>query len=430
MVLRRIMAQQKTDLQIAVDAIDGKAQYYETLYSYLDGAPELKYSTARLSRAFAKSFVYFAQNWAGVIINAVLDRLVLKGFDIGDNALNTKMDEVFTKLNLNLEAQDVHEACQVTGEGFLIVDKLDTGVDVYFNDPRMCEVFYDADRPKIKAFAAKKWLGSDGVIRVNLYYPDRTEKYAGEKTKNMSLLEKVTNDTGVIPVFHFRNSRRVMKGELDPSTLSELDAINKLFSDLMVAAEFEAFKTKVIISQVDPGDLQLGADMKIHIPARETSDGEDTKILEIGGGDLERFIKPINEIANALSAQTRTPKHFFVSQSDAGLSGEALLTMEAPLVKKVQKKQEAYAPEWQAAMAYILKLMGTEVNASELSPVWQPVQSELPLTSAQIFKTEKEAGIPTINSARRMGFDETAIAQLEDDMNTNNNNSGQVVPTA
>lgn len=406
-----------SDLKVAVDAINNKGSAIDTLYSYYDGNPKLKYSQERLRRAFDSSSVYFSQNWASVIVNSVLDRLVLKGFDASNDLLNAKMDDIFTRLNMNLEAQDVHESLQVTGEAFIMVDNTSDGIDVYFNDPRMCEMFYNADRPKIKSYAAKKWLSSDGKWHVNLYYTDRTEKYIsnrGNTPASFSLEEVVPNETGVIPMFHFKNSNRAIKGELDASTISMLDAINQIFSNMMASSEFDTYPIRIFISQQDPGDMEIGPDMKMWMSLNE-SGGEDTKVIELGGRDLKRFYDAINEIANALAVQTRTPKHYFLQTTQAP-SGESLLVMESSLVKKVQKKQEIYSPEWQSVMSYILQLTGTMVDAFDLSPVWEPIGTSMPLTNAQIMKTEKEAGIPVINSARRLGFDETDIYQLEEDI--------------
>jgi hypothetical protein len=420
-----------SDLKLALAAINNKTTDYDILYGYYDGEPSLKYSTERLQRAFDSSFVYFAQNWASVIINAVLDRLVLKGFDLQEDSLNSRVDDLYTKLNLNLEAQDVHEALQVTGEAFLFVDQIDGEIDVYFNDPRMCEMFYNPDRPKIKSYAAKKWLASDGLYHLNLYYPDRTEKYtskSGSTPASFTLVETTPNETGVIPVFHFKNSRRIIKGELDSSALSELDAINKLFSDLMVAAEFETFKTKIFISQVDPGEVNIGPDMKMWIPARE-SEGENTQVIELGGADLERFLKPINEIATSLAIQTRTPRHYFMN-TGSNVSGEALIVEESALVKKVIKKQEAYSPEWQAIISYILSLQGIEVEPSVIVPVWDNVESKQPLTEAMVIKTEHDAGIPVVNSFRRRGAGEDEIAQLEEDIKQDDSRKQETLATS
>lgn len=408
---------QNADLKAAFKEITEKAADYETLYSYYDGEPALKYTIELLKDVFDKSFVYFAQNWAAVIINAVLDRLVLKGFDANDDAINTKLDNLFTEKNLNLDAKDIHEALQVVGEAFLIVDKLDDGIDVYFNNPGMCAMFYDADRPKVKSYAAKKWLGSDGLHHLNLYYPDRTEKYTsqgGQTAGSFELVSTTPNDTKIIPVFHFKNSKRIIKGELDPSVISMLDGINQLFANMMAASQFDTYRTLIFFTKQNPGALPLSPGMVIHVPPNE-GEGQAASVQELEGGDLENFTKPITEIANSLAVQTRTPKHYFFEQTQAP-SGESLLVMESGLVKKVESKQEAYAPEWQAFASYVLLLQGTTVKASDIQLVWEPAESRQPLMDAQILKTNKEAGIPIVTSARRQGWDETDVTQLETDI--------------
>lgn len=408
---------QKSDLALAFEEITNKTSDYDVLYSYFDGNPELKYSLDLLKDVFDKNFVYFAQNWAAVIINAVLDRLVLKGFDAQNDTVNSKLDELFTKKNLNLDAQDVHEALQVVGEAFLIVDQTEEGVDVYFNDPRMCTMFYNPDRPKVKAYAAKKWLGNDALYHINLYYPNRTEKYTsqgGQTANSFTLVSTTPNETGVIPVFHFKNSRRIIKGELDPSIVSVLDGINQLFANMMAASQFETYRTLVFFTKQNPGAIPLAAGVVIHVPPNE-GEGQNASVQELEGGSLENFTKPLMDLANALAVQTRTPKHYFFGQTQAP-SGESLLVMESGLVKKVESKQEAYAPEWQAFAAYVLQLQGTTVDASDIQLVWEPAESQQPLMDAQVLKTNKEAGIPVITSARRQGWDEADIAQLEQDM--------------
>jgi hypothetical protein len=278
-------------------------------------------------------------------------------------------------------------------------------------------MFYNPDRPKVKSFAAKQWVGDDDKTYLNLYYPDRTERYVSDSGKtddSFSLIEVVPNEDEIIPVFHFREARRVIKGELDPATVSILDAINKLFSDLMVAAEFEAFKTKVIISQVDPGDIKLGPDMKLWLPARE-SEGEDTKIVELGGSTLENFLKPIQDLATTLAIHTNTPKHLFMNLG-ANISGEALIVEESALVKKVKSKQKAYNPVWKEFASYLLLLEGIKVDPNDITTVWDKVETVLPLSEAQVMQIERSAGIPITTIVRRAGWGEEEITQLESDL--------------
>ena len=49
--------------------------------------------------------------------------------------------------------------------------------------------------------------------------------------------------------------------------MSNQDAINKLLADMMVAAEFGAFRQRYIISQVDPGSLKNAPNPRASVAA-------------------------------------------------------------------------------------------------------------------------------------------------------------------
>jgi hypothetical protein len=396
------------DLERAYKTITEKRAGIDRLYGYYDGEAPLKWSTERLRQAFESRDVYFSENWLSVVVSALLDRLVLKGFSHDSEKENSALNTLFTEENMQLMAFDVHEAGLVTGESYVITEKDEEGeVSAYFNDPRLCHVFYKADKPKVKDYAAKLWLDeAEERWHLNLFYPDRIEAYSANKNvhtaKGFSLDSSEPNETGKIPVFHFRNNRR-NRGELGMSEISMQDAVNKLFSDMMVAAEFTAIKQRVIISQADPGDLKTFENW--FIP------DSDAKVQEIGGAELDNFLKAINDVAFALAAITKTPKHYFV-QSGGDPSGEALITMESGLIKKVTQRQENYAVTWTELMSYLLELNGMTVETSTITPVWGLAATEQPLTSAQIIQVETSAGVPLVVAAKRRGWAQDEIDQL------------------
>jgi hypothetical protein len=403
------------NLKQAFDTIRSKELPYTLKYAYFDGNAPLKYSTDRIRRAFDNLSTYFSENWCGVIINAVLDRLILKGFYVQDENVDKTLDELFHSNNLQLDAYDVHESALVTGESFIIVDIMDGKPQIYYNDPRYVTMVYDPSNPKLKLYAAKLWKESENMTRMDLYYPDKTEHYTSEKGRtsgSFTLESETPNPFGVIPVFHFRCFRRGYKSELDISTISLQDAINKLLSDMMVAAEFEAFKMRVFISQTDPGDLKIGPDKKLWLPANE-GEGQNTQVIELGGSDLQNFLRPMNELSTAMAIITRTPRHYFVD-AGAGLSGDALIAMESPLTKKVLQRQENFSVTWCELVSFLLQILGYGLyNPSEISTVWEPVASIQPVLAAQLTKTEVESGIPLKVSLKRQGWSAEEIAELD-----------------
>ncbi len=419
------------DLQLAFDTIKAKKPLYDELYKYYAGLQPLKYSTVNLQRVFRSINAYFSENWLSVIIDAVLDRLILKGFDVSNNtAAKNKLDELWRDYDLAIIAEDVHESVTITNEGFVIAMKIDDEeggeqTQVFYNDPRLCHVFYKADQPNEKRFAAKMWQNEEGYIRVTLYYKDeflhfksRAAKKPGQNVNSYKDLQPDSdtpnedNPFDIIPVFHWQTSRTTRKRDLGPSEISMQDAINKLFADMMISSDFNSMKQRVIISRADPGNMpnESGANWWLPQPV----DGNPTVVQELGGALLTGYTETIDKIATALAIISRTPKHYFFSQG-GDPSGEALIALEAPLNKKVKKRQGRYTPEWKALAQFMLELENITIEKSLISPLWEPAETIQPKTLAEITEIEVRSGVPLKTSKRRQGWSDAEMKQLEDD---------------
>jgi len=141
--------------------------------------------------------------------------------------------------------------------------------------------------------------------------------------------------------------------------------------------------------------------------------GQQTQVGEFSATDLRNYLDAIDNMAGSLSAITRIPKHYFTKQG-GDPSGEALITMEAPLVKKVADRIERFVPEWKAAASFMLRLSGMDVPAEQIEPVYDPAQSVLPRTMAEIRQLSVQAGIPLLVALKREGWSEQQLAELEE----------------
>lgn len=419
------------DLQIAFEAIKNKKALYDELYKYYSGHQPLRYSTDRLRKVFETLNVYFSENWLGVIIDAVLDRLMLKGFDVSNNTkAKDKLDELWRNFEIALIAEDVHESVSITNEGFVIAMKVDNDegeeeLEIFYNDPRLCHVFYQTDQPNKKRYAAKMWQDEDGFIRITLYYSDKFFHFKSKVAKKMgqgvSSVKEFIPDTDTpeevnpfetIPVFHWQTSRTTRKRDLGPSEISMQDAINKLFSDMMVSSEFNSFTQRVIISKADPGNMPNEPGSNWWIP--QPTEGNPTSVQELGNRALDGYLNGIDKIATALAIISRTPKHYFFSQG-GDPSGEALIALEAPLNKKVKKRQGRYSVEWKSLAQFLLQLEQIDIERNLILPLWEPAETSLPKTQAEITQLDTAAGVPLKTSKRRQGWSDSEIKQLESD---------------
>lgn len=413
-----------TDLERAYNALAAKGPRYDQLWQYYEGNQPLRYSTERLETVFRDINVRFSQNWCAAVVDAALDRLNLIRFDVAGNEVAEKrLNELWMRTELDLDENDAHTAALVCGEAFIVVwPDEDGGVQAYYHDPRLVHVFYEDSNPRRKRFAAKWWVNSeDGRRYLTLYYADRLEYYVSrgmsENVSSAASFEPAgegvaDNPFGVVPVFHLRRERRAIRSELD-NILTLQDAVNKLLADMMVAAEFGAFRQRYVISQVDPGRLRNSPNEIWAIPAGDGT-GQPTSVGEFGQTDLAGYLEAIDKLATAMAIITRTPR-FYLYQQGGDPSGEALIAMEAPLVRKVTQYVERFGATWRRVAAFLLQLDGITVDPMAITPVFEDVETVQPLTQSVIRQNAIGAGIPLVTALRQEGWTDAELEQLAAD---------------
>jgi hypothetical protein len=416
-------AEAMSDVAVAHAALEAKGPAYTILWQYYDGVQPLVYSTERLQSLFRTINGRFSENWCGAVVNAAVDRLNLTGFAVTDqDEATAQLGALFSATDLGLDSDDVHLAALVCGEAFVIAWPDDSGaVSAYYNDPRMVHAQYDADNPKHMSWAAKRWVTDDGTYRLTMYYSDRIEYYQTiAKADNVTdaaayrLAETpaATNPYGEIPVFHFRRATRAIRSELT-DVIPLQDAVNKLFADMMVSAEFGAFRQRYIISQADVSTLKNSPNEIWNIPAGDGT-GQQTQVGEFSQTELGSYLSAMDQLAMAIAIITRTPKHYMLAQG-GDPSGEALITMEAPLTRKVERYQEHFSATWKRAAAFMLRLSGTTVEPSQIVPQYDPIATVQPLTQAQVGVLKDQLGVSKPQIQRELGYTEEQIVKMQEE---------------
>ena len=430
------MAAQKTDIERAYDHLADKRPRYDLLYQYYEGNQPLVYSTEHLSDLFRKIEARWVQNWCGVVVDAALERLTFKGFEVdetagGTKAAGDKLVELGAATDVEIEAYDAHKDALICGEGFLLAwPDEEGGFDIYANDPRLVHAFYEPERPKEMQFAAKWWL-HHGATFLNLYYADRIEHYIGPKNPRsgrsfVPLEGSQTDDDGNtveavpvednpyerIPVFHLRTSRRGPGGELR-RILSAQDAVNKLLADMMVASEFGSFPQRFVISEQDTSQLKIAPGQLWHfLPADEGV--QPTSAGSFPSVDVSQYLGAMDKLAASIAIVSRTPKHYFFGQA-GDPSGEALIAMEAPLVKKCEHYGELFGQVYRELGVFMLKCVGLTVEPGAVSAVWDSMQTQQPISTTTALLNYVRATMPLTTALRELGWGPDELAQLEDD---------------
>jgi hypothetical protein len=406
---------QPTDVGLAVQRLRKKHAPLTQQFNYYDGDQPVVYATDQLTDYFKSLTGRFIENWCAPVIDAVLERIKLRGFDLadGNEAAEELLEELIEAGGLELDAKDAHSAAVIAGEGIIIAtpDEDDASeVEVYANDPRQVEVFYDPRHPKRLRMAAKEFCDeSTGYHYLTLYYSDRLEHYRSRQDKRPARgkdyvplpahegLAVEPHEWGRVPVFHFRRNRRRIAGELKGRVLSQQDMVNKLLADMMVSSEFAGFRQRYAITNADLSDLESGATELWRIPAGGEDDGP-TSVGQFEATDLSNFMSARTGLAEGMAIISHTPKHYMTGASTP--SGEALMAMDSPLTKKVDDYLALFGATWREFAVFYCALKGVPLLAKDVTPTWAPATINQPETTSNVVRNLTAAGMPLDTALR------------------------------
>lgn len=426
--------EQVKDIKWALTKFNDLSAGYKLARDYYKGKHRLIFNSEKFNNAFAGLFQAFADNTCPAICETLKDRLKLDGFTLPkDSAIEKDISEIWRRNRMQVRANQVHLDAIIEGDCYLIVwPSIKNSSPIFYpNRGNTVVIDYDDEEPGLIVKAAKTWtVKADGKQRLTLYYPDRIEKYVtaskvqgGLPDNANSFLEFETageawplpNPYDKVPVFHFGN--RASIGDQGTTELSEViplqDALNKSIGDMLVNSEFYGIPQRYATG-VDIGLSAQEAKKAYQLIAGGlwATDKTDAKFGSFPAGDIDKHIMVIENFRKEIARAGRTPLHYFDSSVRAP-SGEALKTLEAPLLAKVMDRQETWGPVWSDAMRFALQIMGKGDHEPE--PNWADTtpRSDLEQVTIASAKSEK-LGIPDEILWEELGYSQEQIAHMKE----------------
>lgn len=437
---------------------------YDLAVNYYNGDHNLNFARERFNDLFKAKFQAVAENLCPAVVDSVVDRLDIVGFTSSafrtrkktengrerttiSDAPGRKAQQIWEQNGGAQLVNEVHREALKTGDGFVIVwpdSRMRTTVVPQV--AREMAVRYSASSVGEIELAAKLWEEDDGKLRLNLFYPDRIEKYvttapvkrqnytsslkparfvpylAFGSSANMRALAAgdfsqsvVPNPYGRVPVFHFPNravNRYGYSELLDVIPLQ--DALNKSIADLLVAMEFSSFRQRYMTGidiEVDevtgraiPPKFATGADKFIGI------ENPSATVGTLDATDLSQFLAVQENFASKIARVSGTPWHLLYVGREAP-SGDSQKAAEGRFSNKLEARQGDWGPEWGDAFKFALALEGDGRKVG-LEPKWEDAT---PRTEEDIARTVlmlKAAGVPQIELWRKAGYDDDKIDEM------------------
>jgi hypothetical protein len=392
---------------------------------YYRGQHDLAYATEKFENAFGSLFREFAMNLCPAVCDAVRDKLRITGFrrNAGTGSRNagtlartsaeheniathTEVDHVWHRNRMQLRAGEVHREALVSGDAYAIVWPDDEGkAAIYPNRAANVSVTYDEDRPGRIIRAAKFWRTADMHTRLNLFYPDRIERYITAKPSEATLPDHrdfvpfvqsssfslsgsdhqtsppaphaeactLNNPFGVVPVFHFANNADVGafgRSELE-SAIPVQDGLNKSVLDMLVAMEYSAYRQRwasgIEIDLDNEGNLI--APFKAGVDHLWVTQNPEARFGDFGTANLDQFLKVKDSFRVDMASVTGTPMYYLLPHTRGFPSGEAILRAESRFIAKVRDRQFAFGQTWSDIMQFAARIDG--LGDLQLETEWE-----------------------------------------------------------
>jgi hypothetical protein len=364
--------------------LDRRAAPMTRFDDYYQGRHPMLYAGSKYRAAFGSLFAGFSDNFCGLVVDAVEERLDVEGFRMGrDGQADADAWRIWQENGLDAWSQIAHTEALVKGQASVLVwvdeDESDAA-EVTVQDP--LEMAVATDRASgCRRAALKRWLEDDGSTRFTLYMPDRIEKWQtaprGQRPATVlrvgqhALVPRdvpgeawpLPNPLGDVPVVPLRNRPRLRGdgvSELVP-VIPLQNALNKLFLDMFVASEFSAFRQRYAVGlelEVDPDTGRVVEPYQAGPGQLWAEENPNVKFGDFAVTDLANYRGALETVIQHIASITRTPAHYLMGNAGSFPSGESLAATETGLTRKAERKQRFLGESWEEVIRLAFAVQG------------------------------------------------------------------------
>lgn len=324
-----------------------------------------------------------------------------------------------------VRAGEIHKEALKNGDAYAIVWPDGSGTARIF--PQRAAnimVAYDDEAPGVITYAAKCWRDADKFVRLNLFYPDRIEKYISRTKSEGSLPDAsefillgdvVANPWATVPVFHFANNAGIGEpgcSEID-AAIPIQDGLNKAVLDMLVAMEFTAFRQRwasgIEVEYDDSGKAIVP--FTAGVDSLWIASDPQAKFGDFAAGELEQFLRVKDSFRIDIASVTGTPLHYLLQTNGDLPSGESLKRSETRFIAKVRDRQANFGQVWADVMQFALQIEGRP--AVSLITEWEDPSPISERNRLENILLKKQIGLPVEQALIEAGYGVADVKQME-----------------
>lgn len=417
---------------------------YARAERYYEGDHQVRL-TDRERQYLQRSGLPYAENFCETIVDTFAHRMGIESFLCEDNEEAQQWAGDFFAGDAIAEAAGtVHTQTPMKGDGFLGVDFNATlGVPtMHWNDPACCTPIYNAAGELL--MVAKTWSeaapsktnpSGQHVRRLNLYFPDKVEKwftYAGTGQAQWMAHMDLTDEVWPVPwirpdgtprgvgILHFRHKPKGKdfgRSRLR-SVIPQQDYLNKQLIDLANVLDNQGWPQRYAtgVSSKTAGTLKNVAGELWATP------NENAKFGQFDSAEAKGILEAIDGTLRRMAGRSNTPMHLMLAGAITQLpSGESLKTAEAGLIFDCKDSHPTYGSRWSDGIGMAAGLeadFGTSglTYAGETFDVeWEDPTSRNELAELEVAQAKSSIGVSKTTLLEEAGYDPEKEAERRAD---------------
>lgn len=309
----------------------------------------------------------YNDNYCEMVVDALADRLVLdtiKPLGATDENAGAWVENILAINRMDATQIAVHEAVLRDGITYVMVQYVDglgpmLAVERAWDGVAGILPVWDGTGEYLLS-AVKVWREGD-VTRVNVYYADKTDKYAYADGSLRLVVSDDTTRNGVapgVPLVAFRN-RGGGRSEL-VNVIPLQDSLNRTLTSMVMSAELTAFSLLFAVGFEPPSGITPGMVIHASINGADggpvVTDSRDEaaayaslmstyRLERISAGDLSQLIGQAEFLIEQIATVSSTPVPSQMGGGDQ--SGEALKQRDIRLQGKARRAQVQLGNAWE-----------------------------------------------------------------------------------
>ncbi|MFD8088963.1 phage portal protein [Streptomyces malaysiensis] len=395
-----------------------------TRYSdYYDGDHQkLVFAQARHRNEFGHIFDKWRDNFCGLIIDSVNERLAIDGFRMTDEPEADKdARDIWQRNFMDAEANAGHLDAMVQGTAYVVVwaDSNGRPTITLESAENVVVQYKPGSRREIEA-AAKFYTDDWGRQWSTVWFANRVYTFQagtlGWATPTGTKSAK--NPLGEVPVVPLNNRTRLVGDPIsDLATVIPLqDAINKIVSDALLASEYAAWPQRYVtgleIVEDDAGNPV--EPFKIAVDKLLQAEDPNAKFGQFEAADLGNYVKLSEMLVQHMASTSRIPFHYFLNNGGAAPSGESITAAEAGLIAKTRERMLHFGEAWERVMRLCFKVMKDKrAEAWGAEIIWRDPENRTESQHMDALLKLKMIGVPTDQLLSDAGYTPQQITRFK-----------------